>query len=224
MCGRFALTLPLDAVAGWFDAAHVQVADPGARYNICPTTDIPVLASHKGERHLVPMRWGFLPRWYKSATDGPLLINARSETIAEKPSFREAALKRRCLIPASGFYEWFREGKRKEPWWVHPADGDLMAFAGVWQVWNGPDKQRAVTCAIVTCAAGPGLSDVHHREPVMVRPDDFGLWLGENGKGAAALMQHAPDGALAKFRVSEAVNSNRASGPELLEPLGEEGS
>ena len=219
MCGRFALTLPPDAVAGWFDAGPVSAGFETPRYNICPTTDIQVCASHDGARHMVPMRWGFLPRWYKSLTDGPLLINARSETIAEKPAFRDAALKRRCLIPASGFFEWYRDGGVKEPWWVYPTVGEMMAFAGIWQVWNGPDGQRSVSCAIVTTAAGPALSDIHHREPVLIAPGDFGLWLGEEGKGASALMHHAPDGTLSKRRVSAAVNSNRAGGPDLLEPL-----
>ncbi|MEM7437956.1 MAG: SOS response-associated peptidase [Pseudomonadota bacterium] len=219
MCGRFALTLPDDAVASWFDAVHVRASFDGPRYNICPTTDIAVCALYEGERHLVPMRWGFLPRWYKSMTDGPLLINARSETIAEKPAFRDAARQRRCIIPASGFYEWYREGKVKEPWWIYPSDAGLMAFAGVWQVWNGPDGARSVSCAIVTTQAGEGLSAIHHREPVTLAPKDFGLWLGEEGKGASGLMQAADPTYFAKHRVAASVNSNRASGPELLDPL-----
>lgn len=219
MCGRFALTLPLDAVAGWFQAVEATANLETPRYNICPTTDIAVCAVHDGERHLVPMRWGFLPRWYKTPTDGPLLINARSETIAEKPAFRDAAVKRRCLIPASGFYEWFRDGGAKEPWWITPAEADLMAFAGIWQVWTGADGARSVSCAIVTTAAGPDLRDIHHREPVVIDPEDFGLWLGEEGKGAATLMHAAEAGFYHRHRVSPAVNSNRASGPELIEPL-----
>lgn len=219
MCGRFALTLPDDAVANWFSATEVTAEFESPRYNICPTTDIAVCALHDGARHLVPMRWGFLPRWYKTLTDGPLLINARSETIAEKPAFRDAARKRRCLIPASGFFEWYRGGDQKEPWWITPAEGELMAFAGIWQVWKGSDGARSVSCAIVTTEAGPGLADIHHREPVVIAPEDFGLWLGEEGKGAATLMESAPPGYFCRHRVSSAVNSNRAHGPELIEPL-----
>ncbi|MCP5073065.1 MAG: SOS response-associated peptidase [Rhodobacteraceae bacterium] len=220
MCGRFALTLPVDAVAGWFDAVQVKVAWDRPRYNICPTQTIPVAVSYEDERQLVPMRWGFIPRWYKSPTDGPILINARSETIAEKPAFRSAAQFRRCLIPADGFYEWHREkAKGKEPWFIHPSNADLMAFAGIWQVWKGPEGQREVTCAIVTTKAGVDLAQVHHREPVAIMPDDFGLWLGEEGKGAAVLMKAAGERYYARHRVSPAVNSARQDVPGLIDPI-----
>ncbi|WGI20261.1 SOS response-associated peptidase [Amylibacter sp. IMCC11727] len=219
MCGRFALTLPPDAVAGWFDAVHVKASfEP--RYNICPTTDIPVAVNYEGERHLVPMRWGFIPKWYKSPSDGPMLINARAETIAEKPAFRSAVQTRRCLIPADGFYEWHREkGKGKEPWYIYPNEGELMAFAGIWQVWKGPDGARSVTCAMVTTAAGEDLAQVHHREPVTIKPDDFGLWLGEEGKGAASLMHAADPAYFVRHRVGLEVNSGRVEGAELRDPL-----
>lgn len=219
MCGRFAITLPDDAVKDWFAVDLVRPLPPVPRYNVCPTTDVTVVARYDGARHLVPMRWGFIPRWYKSPTDGPLLINARGETVAEKPAFRDAVRARRCLIVADGFYEWRRDGDLKEPWWVQRADGNPMAFAGIWQVWNGSEVARQVTCAIVTTDAGPALADIHHREPVTLDPAEFGLWLGEEGPGAAALMRAAVDGALIKHRVAQAVNSNRADGPELLEPL-----
>lgn len=220
MCGRFALTLPTDAVAGWFDAPHVSASFDTPRYNICPTLDIPVAVTHDGARHLVPMRWGFIPKWYRSESDGPLLINARAETIAEKPAFRDAVRSRRCLIPADGFYEWHREkGKGKEPWYIYPTAGELMAFAGIWQVWNGPDGQRYVTCAMVTTEAGPDIADVHHREPVTVAPKDFGLWLGEEGKGAANLMHAADPSYFARHRVSLKVNSGRVDGPDLRDPV-----
>lgn len=220
MCGRFALTLPTDAVAGWFDAVHVKAMLDTPRYNICPTQDIPVAVNYDGERHLVPMRWGFIPKWYKSPTGGPMIINARSETISEKPAFRDAVRSRRCLIPADGFYEWHRDKESgKQPWYIQPSEDELMAFAGIWQVWNGPDGVRSVTCAMVTTAAGPGLVEIHHREPVTIRPADFGLWLGEEGKGAAALMQAADPAFFARHRVGTEVNSGRTDGETLREPL-----
>ena len=222
MCGRFALTLPTDAVAGWFDAVHVKAMWDQPRYNICPTQDIPVAVNYEGARHLVPMRWGFIPKWYKSPTDGPMIINARSETITEKPAFRRAIIERRCLIPADGFYEWHREGGEKQPYWIRAAGSDLMAFAGIWQVWNGPAGERSVTCAMVTTEAGDKMSEVHHREPVTIAPENFGLWLGEEGKGASTLMTAQPDTFFARHKVSKAVNSSRSDGPELLEPLTEE--
>ena len=161
------------------------------------------------------MRWGFVPHWYKTPTDGPLLINARSETIHEKPAFREACRQRRCLIAADGFYEWKRaEGATPEPYFVTRADGAPMVFAGVWQGWGDIN-----TCAIVTCDANVDMAPVHHRLPVVLESDQFAKWLGEAGHGAATLMKAAAPGALRLRRVSPKVNSNRASGPELIEPL-----
>ena len=188
MCGRFALTLPTDAVAGWFDAVHVKAVWDQPKYNICPTQDIPVAVTYEGERHLVPMRWGFIPRWYTSPNDGPMLINARAETVAQKPAFREAVRTRRCLIPADGFYEWHREkGKGKEPWYIYPTEGELMAFAGIWQVWNGPDGARSVTCAMITTAANADLAQVQFRGGMRVH--HRGLV-----DQAQILLQHARDG------------------------------
>ncbi|SFI20953.1 SOS response-associated peptidase [Jannaschia pohangensis] len=214
MCGRYALTLPHDAMVHVFGAVPSNDLPDVPNWNICPTVQVPVVTAG---RRLVSMRWGFVPQWYKTPTDGPLLINARAETIAEKPAFRAACRERRCLIPATGFYEWTKdEGGNRLPWYFAPTDADLLVFAGIWQEW-GPDAMS--TCAIVSCAAGPTMSEIHHREPVTLAPEDWGLWLGEDGKGAAPLMRAAPDGRMHRHRVSRAVNSNRATGPELIEPL-----
>ena len=221
MCGRFALTLPDDAMASLFEATLSNDLAPLPNYNICPTNMIHTVTSDDGQRRLRPMRWGFLPHWYKTENGGPLLINARAETIAEKPAFKAACRERRCLIPASGFYEWTKdeEGNRL-PWYIHPTEGDLIAFAGVWQNWER-DGVAHTTCAIVTTEANRPMSAIHHRMPVTIAAEDWGLWLGEEGKGAATLMHAAPEGALAFHRVDRRVNSNRASGPELIEPLEE---
>ena len=157
MCGRYALTLPHDAMAQMFAAAPANDLPEGPRWNVCPTTQIPVIRAAGEGRALVSMRWGFVPSWYKTPTDGPLLINARAETVAEKPAFREACRSRRCLIPATGFYEWTKnaDGARL-PWYFHAADGGPLVFAGIWQDW-GPD--RIATCAIVSCASLPGSAE-----------------------------------------------------------------
>ena len=218
MCGRFVLTHPNDALARLFEAAPANDLPPVPRYNICPTQPVAAVVSEGGGRRMVPMRWGFLPAWAKGPTDGPLLINARAESLAEKPAFREAARARRCLIPATGFYEWTVEEKRRLPWFIHAADGAALAMAAVWQVWER-EGTRLVTCAVVTCAANAALSALHHRMPVFIAPEDRALWLGEAGHGAARLMRPAPDGLLAFHRVDPAVNSNRAEGPGLIEPL-----
>lgn len=218
MCGRFAVTLPSDAMAQLFDALPANDLPPVPNYNICPTVQIATVRAEDGQRRLAPMRWGFLPHWYKSPSDGPLLINARAETIAEKPAFRAACRERRCLIPATGFYEWTKDGEGKRlPWYIRRADGETLAFAGVWQDW-ARDGESLRCCAIVTIAANPPMQTIHHRMPVVLAPEDWGLWLGESGKGAATLMQPADDDVLEFYRVDPKVNSNRASGPELIEP------
>ncbi len=210
--------MPPDAMAQLFDAAPANDLPSVPNYNVCPTTQIHVVRAAQDARALVAMRWGFLPRWYKSPTDGPLLINARADTIAEKPAFRDACRTRRCLIPATGFYEWHRDGEKPLPWYIHRADGQPLAFAGIWQDWEqGGD--RLTTCAIVTTDANAPMSAIHHRMPVIVEPSDWGKWLGEEGKGAAVLMRPAADDVLRFHRVGTAVNSNRASGPELIEEL-----
>lgn len=219
MCGRFALTLPNEAMAQLFAAAPANALPETPRYNICPTQEVAVVTSDAGTRHLRPMRWGFLPHWYKSPTDGPLLINARAETLAEKPAFRAACRARRCLIPATGFYEWTKtaDGTRL-PWYIHPTADEPLVFAGIWQEWQQGDA-ALTTCAIVTTGANAALSALHARMPLSLTPDEWPLWLGEQGKGAARLMVPAPEDRFVFHRVDQAVNSNRADGADLIAPL-----
>jgi len=218
MCGRFAILLPPDAMAGLFGALPANDLPVVPNFNVCPTNRVHVVWSGEGRR-LGAMRWGFIPHWYKSPTDGPLLINARAETIAEKPAFRAACRQRRCLIPASGFFEWSTgSAGEKLPWYITRADGAPVVFAGVWQQW-GDAGGELNTCAIVTTRANNTMRQVHHRMPVSIEKADWALWLGEKGKGAARLMQPADDDAMVLHRVSPDVNSNRAEGPSLIEPL-----
>jgi len=222
MCGRMALTLPHESMSQLFSATPANDLPDVPNYNVCPTVQVPVVTSDEGVRHYRPMRWGFIPHWYKKLNGGPLLINARSETIAEKPAFRTACRERRCLIPVAGFYEWKREdGETPLPWWVTRADGAPMVFAGIWQDWE-KDGQSLSTCAIVTTDANAAMAPIHHRLPVILTPEQWPLWLGESGKGAATLMKSAPEDALSFHRVSTAVNSNRATGPDLMEVIDED--
>lgn len=219
MCGRMAITLPQEAMTQLFDAQAANDLPTVPNYNVCPTVPVHTVTSNAGVRHLRAMRWGFIPQWYKKPNGGPLLINARAETIAEKPAFRAACRVRRCLVVASGFYEWERpEGGQPLPWWVTRRDGAPMVFGAIWQEWEGPNE-KLTTCAIVTCAANQAMARIHHRLPVILTPDQWPLWLGEVGKGAAMLMKSAPEDALDFVRVGTQVNSNRANGPELLEPM-----
>ncbi|KFE36683.1 hypothetical protein DW2_00955 [Thioclava atlantica] len=210
--------LPVDAMARLFKAVPGNDLPEGPRYNICPTQPLAVCVSLGGHRQLRAMRWGFVPHWYKSPTDGPLLINARAETVAEKPAFRAAIRDRRCLIAANGFYEWHREGEAKLPWFVSRRDGEPIVFGALWQDWER-GGELLTTCAIVTVSAGPTLAPIHHREPLVIEKNDWAKWLGEEGHGAARLMQPRPEGVLQAWRVGMEVNSNRASGPELCTPL-----
>lgn len=217
MCGRFAVTLPPDAMAQLFAATPANDLPQVPNYNVCPTNLVHTILND-GTRRLSAMRWGFIPHWYKKPSGGPLLINARAETIAEKPAFRAACRERRCVMLATGFYEWTRDGETRLPWYITRRDGAPLVFASVWQDW-GPEGERQRTCAIVTTGANGPMSAIHHRMPVILEPDDVPLWLGEKGIGAATLMQAVPDDALEWHRVNTAVNSNRASGPELIEPF-----
>jgi putative SOS response-associated peptidase YedK len=219
MCGRFTITHPNEALAALFDALPGNDLPDGPRYNICPTNPVAVVTSEGGVRRLRAMRWGLLPAWYKTPTDGPLIINARADTIATKPAFREAVRQRRCIVPASGFYEWSEgEGGARLPWYFTRTDGAPMALAGIWQHWQRED-QAFDTCAIVSTEAGAGMRGLHHREPVMLEAADWPLWLGEAGHGAAVLMRPAAAGLTRLHRVDVRVNSNRASGPDLILPL-----
>jgi putative SOS response-associated peptidase YedK len=219
MCGRFAITLPTDAMAQLFAARPANALPEVPNYNVCPTTQVHVVRGDEAGRHLVAMRWGFLPVWYKRPNDGPLLINARAETIAEKPSFRAAVRARRCLIPVSGFYEWTKtpQGTRL-PWYITATDNAPLAMAGIWQDW-GAGEEGLRSCAIVTTGANKAIARIHHRMPVILSPADWPLWLGEAGHGAATLMQAAPEELLKFHRVDEAVNSNRARGAQLIEAI-----
>ncbi|MDD9923968.1 MAG: SOS response-associated peptidase [Boseongicola sp.] len=219
MCGRFAITLPDDAMASLFEATPANDLPRIPNFNVCPTNQIHVVTSSDGVRHLGSMRWGFLPHWYKTPSDGPLLINARSETIADKPAFRSACRERRCLIPATGFYEWTKDGDgNRLPWYIRsPAEAPIV-FAGIWQNWER-DGQAITTCAIVTTAANDTMTSIHHRMPVILDHRDWSKWLGEEGKGAATLMHAPADDTLVFHRVDPKVNSNRASGPNLIEAI-----
>ncbi len=219
MCGRFAVTLPPDAMAQLFAAQPANDLPAVPNFNVCPTTPVHVIRQGDTGRALVSMRWGFLPAWYKAPNGGPLLINARAETIAEKPAFKSACRDRRCLILATGFYEWTKDpdGKRL-PWYIHRRDDVPIAFGGIWQSW-GDGEARQPTCAIVTTAASRTMSAIHHRMPLILDPNDWPLWLGEAGKGAALLMEPGREDLLEFHRVDPRVNSNRAEGPELIEDI-----
>lgn len=230
MCGRMAVTLPPDAMAQLFGASPANNLPSLPNFNVCPTDPVHIVTSDTGRsRRLRAMRWGFIPHWYKKPAGGPLLINARAETLADLPAFRDAARMRRGVILASGFYEWQKDAEgNRNPWYIFRTDQEPLAFAAVWQNWSAPsgleNGDQIATCAIVTTQANEPMQSIHHRMPVVLEQKDWALWLGEAGKGAAKLMQPAADDLLQWYRVDRAVNSNRASGPALITPLDQEGA
>ena len=219
MCGRFAITIPSDAMSQLFDAQPVNNLPDLPNFNVCPTNSIHVVTYNGLGRKLESLRWGFVPNWYRTVNAGPLLVNARSETIAQKPAFANASRKRRCLIPCSGFYEWSKDLEgNKTPWFIKRNDDAPLVFGGVWQEW-GYEGEIIKTCAIVTTASNSKLSGIHHRLPLVLERNNWGFWLGEEGHGASALMRPTADETLKAYRVSKNINSNRSSGPDLISPL-----
>ena len=173
MCGRFAMTQSEEKVMNDFQIQHSEVLlEP--RYNISPSQDIPVIVQQDGIRRLENRQWGLIPFWSK--TPKPM-INARSETASEKPAFRQAFKKRRCLIPASGFFEWTKEDGKKQPYFIFLKDKSSMAFAGLWEEWSAPDGKIFKTCAILTVEANSFLQFIHHRMPVILKPANGMNWL-----------------------------------------------
>lgn len=216
MCGRMAITLPHAAMSQLFGATPANDLPEVPNFNVCPTVQVAAITAEGGARRYGAVRWGFVPHWYQKPNGGPLLINARAETIAKKPAFKAACRARRCIIPAAGFYEWTRlEDGTKLPWYIQRADEAPLAFAAIWQDWG----DLGATAAIITTAANAAMGKIHHRIPVILEPRDWALWLGEEGKGAAPLMQATGEDTLQFHRVDMAVNSNRATGPALIEAL-----
>ena len=190
MCGICILETPLKSTAEMFNAQITESLVKVPNFNICPTENISVLVSNSGKRKFGQMRWGFVPHWYKSVADGPLLFNARAETLAKKPAFRDACRKRRCLIPADGFYEWEKKvGSKSKPFYVRRSDRQQMIFAGIWQ-FSGDSEDRIPTCTIITVPASQQISVIHNRMPLLIDPSDWAGWLGERqGIKAAKLMK-----------------------------------
>jgi putative SOS response-associated peptidase YedK len=219
MCGRYSITSAPEAIRAIF--RYPERPDFPPRYNIAPTQPVPVVRLHEGERQFALMRWGLLPSWVKDPRTFSLLFNARGESVTEKPAFRAAMKRRRCLIPADGFYEWKAGGGRKQPYFIRARSGEPFAFAGLWETWTGPNGEEVDTAAIVTTAANRTLSHLHGRMPVILPPDAFDLWLNSDRVDAAAarvLIRPAPDDLLEAFPVSSAVNRAATDDPKLIEP------
>jgi putative SOS response-associated peptidase YedK len=189
MCGRYRLSRRKQLVEEYFDT--VGEDDWSPRYNIAPTQPIPVIRQNPKEpiRELSLMKWGLIPSWAKGASVAASMINARSETAATKPAFRDPLKFRRCLIPADGFYEWKRDGKTKQPFCFEVNEGQLFAFAGLWDRWKNPDGTWIKTCSILTTTPNAVTSAVHDRMPVILDPDGYDLWLDPGMQNVAVVSE-----------------------------------
>jgi putative SOS response-associated peptidase YedK len=223
MCGRYTITSAPEAIRALF--RYPERPNFPARYNIAPTQPIPVVRPENHGRHFALVRWGLIPAWVKDPNSFSLLINARSEGVLDKPAFRYAMRRRRCLIPADGFYEWRVAGSGpRQPCYIRRKDGQPMAFAGLWECWMGPSGEEMETAAIVTTHANSVLRPLHDRMPVILSPEVFAQWLGcteVNAEMAAALLVPAPDDLLEAYPVSTAVNRFANDDSSLIAPVSE---
>jgi putative SOS response-associated peptidase YedK len=231
MCGRYAASSNPDDLAIEFEAVRAdgQKALP-ADYNVAPTKDVYVVRHKKerdaegaltggGHRELRAVRWGLVPSWAKDASVGNRMLNARVESLTDKPAFRTAARIRRCLVPADGWYEWAKrlDSPTKQPYFVTPQDGSVMAFAGLWEVWGRGDD-RLYTCTVVTSPAVGALTEIHERMPLVLPPDRWAAWLDPAREDVETLLEPTPPPIVETFEirpVSPAVNNVKTNGPEL---------
>jgi putative SOS response-associated peptidase YedK len=227
MCGRYALTLPPQAVRGFF--RYVEQPNFPPRFNIVPTQPVAIVEAEKrldgqSERHFRLARWGFLPGFVKDPKTYPLVFNIRSETLREKPSFRAALKRRRCIFPADAFYEWQRLSQRRgdtRPYLLRRRDGAPLALAGLWETWTGPEGEEVDTAAIITTAANHATAALHPRLPAILDRSDFELWLesGESGADDAyLLLRPAADDVLDFYEIGPAVNKADQDSPEVQRP------
>lgn len=226
MCGRFTLFSSPEQLAETFDLPEAPILAP--RFNIAPTQPVGIVRKDPATQGRVwaLTHWGLIPSWSKDPSMGARMINARAESVPEKPAFRAAFKRRRCIVPASGFYEWKQVEKGKEPFFILPADDGLFALAGLWEIWTGPDGGEVQSCTILTTEANDLMAPIHNRMPVILQEEDWAAWLGSGSDDPPAYLaklQHLLrpyDGKKMKLRgVSTYVNSPRNEGRQCIEPV-----
>ncbi len=219
MCGRYVLEVDPDQLQLAFHLSDAPTLPP--RYNVAPTQFLPVITNEQPDA-LSFLRWGLIPSWAKDMSIGNKLINARAETAAEKPSFRSALKRRRCLVPASGFYEWQKQTSGKTPLYIQVKDAPVIAFAGLWEIWHSPDGSELRTYTILTTGANEFMQPIHTRMPVILHPRDYDQWLDPRevpGEQFAPLLQPFEADRMTAYEVSKAVNSPSFDSPELIRPV-----
>ena len=221
MCGRFTLSQPISAIASAFNLTPISPLEP--RYNIAPTQLVPAILTlpEQGEKQLQMLRWGLIPSWAKDLNIGAKLINARAETVGEKPSFKAAFKRRRCLIIADGFYEWQRQEGKKQPYYFRLQNGQTFAFAGLWEHWRSPDGQIINSCTILTTEANDLLRPIHNRMPVILDNENYNTWLDteiQQTEISRLLHPYRAD-LMTSYAVSTKVNNPQNNTPECINSL-----
>lgn len=224
MCGRYASSRPADELASWFEVEEQPEQVLPASYNVAPTDPVYAVLERHGTRLLRVVRWGLVPSWAKDAKGAARLINARRESVADKPAFRAAYQRRRCLLPADGYFEWQqRDDATKQPWFLSARDGAPLAMAGLYEVWTPPDGERLWTATVLTTQAADELGHVHDRTPLLVERAHWARWLDpDSGDSGADLLHPGTPGTLDSWPVSAAVGNVRNDGPELVRPVSTE--
>lgn len=231
MCGRYALYGPISrhrrmpdeaASPAWWEALADTINTRPMRFNVAPTDPMPLVGtSREGAIRIREARWGLVPYWAKDTKIGHKAINARVETVAGKPMFREAFKRRRCLVPANGYFEWKPEGAAKQPYFIHDPAGALLMFAGLWEAWRETKEAEALyTYTIIVGPPGVVSGDIHDRAPVILPDEAWDLWLSGDVAEAAAMLERVQEPALATHPVSKAVGSPKNDAPGLVEPIG----
>jgi putative SOS response-associated peptidase YedK len=220
MCGRFTLHHSVEEIARRFGVVNID-ADAGPRYNVAPTQKVAVVTGGD-ERSLRLFGWGLIPFWAKDPSIGNRMINARAETLAEKPAYKHAFARRRCLVPADGFYEWTKTGSTRTPMYIRFRDARLFAFAGIWEHWTSPDGEDVHTCSIVTVEPNSLVSSIHNRMPAILTPGEEDEWLAPVDRDPAAKLEllHPYEAVdeMEAFPVSRSVNSPAFDDPRCIDP------
>ena len=218
MCGRYTLKTPINVLAERFEIEEYP-SSIAPNYNTAPTQEVAAVVEEDEKRKLEVFHWGLIPSWAKDPGIGNKMINARAETVSEKPSFRSAFKKRRCLILADGFYEWQKTDNGKQPYHIKMADGSPFAFAGLWEIWK--DEEEIRSCTIITTEANNLMDEIHHRMPVILHPEDYDVWLEpdfDEKELLTSLLKPYPADAMEAYPVSRRVNKPSNNEPSVLEP------